>query len=250
MTIQTDQTPVSRQPSKILWQWRITLCDRDMLGGGDALQAAVRSVREDEADALDDEARAWLAVDWAVRQLAPVWLEAAGLADDADGLRSLPPVASPASASAAHGALEPIVAAARRTAGDELDALQQARQDSRSQMMQLEHAASAGDLVVLRQSCGRLVEMAAREGIPGGAGSPVAAFALLAARSAAQVVVWRSLARGGDIWDTIQPIVGTVQSSAVELYVQMGQVQHDHDTPPQAPQPTTTEKPTRVSAMP
>jgi hypothetical protein len=40
----------------------------------------------------DDETRAWLVTDWMVREYLPAWLDAANLKDQADAVRSLPPV--------------------------------------------------------------------------------------------------------------------------------------------------------------
>jgi hypothetical protein len=225
MTIKTDDAPVRTPPSRILRQWQVTLCERDMIPGGDPRQAAVRSVRwEEAAGAQDDESRAWLAIDWAVHTLAPAWLDAAGLGDAADALRSLPPVNSPKSASHAHNTLEPVVSAARQAADTEGDAVREARQHSRNAMIEAEHAAYAGDHVIGRRCAGQLVELAAREGIPNRAGSAVVASALLAARSAAQAVTWRCLAKDTNVQDTYQPIIDAVQTSAVELYAAMGSI--------------------------
>jgi len=59
-----------------------------------------------------DEARAYLALDWLVRTYAPEWLDVAGLTERARDLRDLPRIVDPASAQSA----VPVAHAARQDA--------------------------------------------------------------------------------------------------------------------------------------
>lgn len=68
------------------------------------------------ADGLDP-LRAWLALDWLIREYSPIWLEAAGLHAPATDLRALPPVLDETALATAVPQLENARACARRTRG-------------------------------------------------------------------------------------------------------------------------------------
>lgn len=223
------------QRSHLLWQWQTTLCDGfDMLTSTDPHLREVRAVPWETADQRDDPARAWMAVDWAVRTMAPAWLEAAELGDQAAALRALPPVTAE-TATGAHAAATTAITAAVTASTSERNALPGRSVVSRDAAITIELAAGAGDQVVARQSCGRLVMLAAAAagvaGVAGVAGdvtaSQVAASAVHVAKAAAQAVVWRWLCQdvpGGEIATRLRAVAYPLLTSAADLYVAMADV--------------------------
>jgi len=73
-----------------------------------------------------DEARAYLALDWLVRTYAPEWLDVAGLTERARDLRDLPRIVDPASAQSA----VPVAHAARQDAAAAWAAARAAARDA------------------------------------------------------------------------------------------------------------------------
>lgn len=217
----TSQT--TSRHSRILWQWSATLCSSDLLRASDPRRQAVSAVRwEDAGDAHDEQARAWLAVDWAVRTLAPAWLDAAGLTDDAEGLRALPLVASVDTVRATVDALGLVVSAAVRAARSGREGAMARAGGSRAETIKVEFADEIGTQVIGRLSCGHLVELAARENIPDRAGTELTLEALRAAQGAAQALVWQAMERGEDPQAECQRVADALLTSAVDLYVAMG----------------------------
>jgi hypothetical protein len=77
-------------------------------------------------DSEADELRAWMCTDWLVRVHTPAWLELGGMKDQADALRSLPPILSTAAARAA----QPTIAARDAARDAAWDAARAAARDA------------------------------------------------------------------------------------------------------------------------
>lgn len=81
---------VSPVLTAFLMSWNDSLADepRQRLKRFIPMVVGTRTTPEDE------DARAWLATDWLVRTFTPVWLDRAGLTEDAAALRALPALTS------------------------------------------------------------------------------------------------------------------------------------------------------------
>ena len=80
---------VSRVIASFCRSWNDSLNDADR---NRLLKPYVTKVIGTATNDADEQTRAWLATDWLVRVNAPAWLDLAGLKDDADLLRKLPPL--------------------------------------------------------------------------------------------------------------------------------------------------------------
>ena len=136
-----------------------------------------------------DEARAYLALDWLVRTYAPEWLDVAGLTERARDLRDLPRIVDPASAQSA----VPVAHAARQDAAAARAAARAAAWD----------AALAAALAAARDAARDAAWAAARAAAGDAAGD--------AARAAARDAAGDSLA----------PTVAALQASALDLLDRM-----------------------------
>ena len=108
---------VSRVIASFCRSWNDSLNDADR---NRLLKPYVTKVIGTATNDADEQTRAWLATDWLVRVNAPAWLDLAGLKDDADLLRKLPPLTSSEIALAVQDSLNDArknAAAARAAAG-------------------------------------------------------------------------------------------------------------------------------------
>jgi len=109
---------VSRVIASFCRSWNDSLNDADR---NRLLKPYVTKVIGTATNDADEQTRAWLATDWLVRVNAPAWLDLAGLKDDADLLRKLPPLTSSEIALAVQDSLNDArknAAAAGAVAGD------------------------------------------------------------------------------------------------------------------------------------
>jgi hypothetical protein len=152
-----------------------------------------------------DEARAYLALDWLVRTYAPEWLDVAGLTERARDLRDLPRIVDPASAQSA----VPVAHAARQDAAAAWDAARAAAWDAAR--------AAAGD------AAGDAARAAARDAAGDAAGDAAWAAAgdaaWAAAGAAAGAAAWDAARDAA--WDSLAPTVAALQASALDLLDRM-----------------------------
>jgi hypothetical protein len=149
--------------------------------------------------AADEETRAWMTLDWLVREYTPAWFDCTpSLAASAEALRALPPIMSSAVAADNQSVIIAAGAAAR-------DAERDAAWD----------AAGVAAWDAARDAAG----VAARDAAGDAAGVAARDAAWVAARAAA----WS--AAGAAAWaaavDAIKPTVVTLQASAQELVRRM-----------------------------
>ena len=152
-----------------------------------------------------DEARAYLALDWLVRTYAPEWLDVAGLTERARDLRDLPRIVDPASAQSA----VPVAHAARQDAAAAWDAAWDAARAAAWD------AAWDAARAAARDAAGDAARAAAWD----------AAWdaARAAAGDAAGDAAWDAAraAAGDAAGDSLAPTVAALQASALDLLDRM-----------------------------
>ena len=144
----------------------------------------------------DEEVRAWLATDWLVRTFTPVWLDRAGLTEDAAAMRKLEALTSTELAQQA----QPIIDAARKKSAAARDASWAAARDA--------SWAAARDAA--RDAAGDAAGDAARDAARDAAGAAARDAAGAAARDAAWAAAGAAAgdAAGAAAWDAAGDAAG------------------------------------------
>jgi hypothetical protein len=177
----------------------------------------------------DDETRAWMVVDWLVREQAPAWLRLAGLGEHADKLASLTELTGPEEALAAQPVLEECaidLRAIKDSVGDLWgDAKTAAIADAFDAAYAASGAAAAGNAA---NAAWPAYTAWARAGQPWAAAK---AAARIAVRDAATTDGWAQLVNPSVISaqafaarllrPDVRPVVTSLQSSAVQLVHRM-----------------------------
>jgi len=160
----------------------------------------------------DEETRAWMITDWLVREQTPVWLELAGLKDEAGQLRNLPALTSAEIAIACQSVIDN----ARAKADAAWDAARDAAWDA------------------ARDAAWDAARDAARDAAWAAAWDAARDAAWAAARAAASAAAWAAGYEGAR--SALRPTERLLQDSAFELLERLIAVSHRSAEPAGAPQ--------------
>lgn len=169
----------------------------------------------------DEERRAWMALDWLVREHTPAWLRLAGLTDHADRLASLPRFKAGMNVPA----IKPVLDAARSAAAAARDAAAAAARDAAGDAAR----DAAGDAA--RGAAGDAAWAAAGPATWAATGDAAWAATWDATGDATGDAAWAAAraAAGAAAWDALRPTVVELQASALRLVERMAWLKDDDE---------------------
>lgn len=206
---------VSPVIATFLRTWNDAMSDEDR----QQLKPLIPVVMDTVSTPEDEERRAWMCVDWLVREYTPAWLRLTGLSAWADTLARLPRFRSGMDVSSIGSTIDSV----RRDAVAARDAAEAAAGDAAESAARA--TAGAAVWAAVEAAAGDAAGVAAA-----GAAWDVAAAAAGAARAAAGAAVWAAEAAAESAAEgVLRPTVIEMQASALRLVERMAWLKDGED---------------------